>query len=94
MLGGDTDSVAAIAGAISGANLGSDKLPKEWLDGLAEWPRNKKWMQQLAQALSQPPVENQQLAPPKMHWMVTIPRNIAFATVVLGIGFRRLLPPY
>jgi len=32
--GGDTDSIAAIAGAISGAYLGIDAIPKKWLDGL------------------------------------------------------------
>ena len=32
--GGDTDSIAAIAGAISGAYLGIDAIPKKWLEGL------------------------------------------------------------
>jgi ADP-ribosyl-[dinitrogen reductase] hydrolase len=32
--GGDTDSIAAIAGAISGAYLGIDAIPKKWLDRL------------------------------------------------------------
>ncbi|MCD4843449.1 MAG: ADP-ribosylglycohydrolase family protein [Methanosarcinales archaeon] len=32
--GGDTDSIAAIAGAISGAYLGKDAIPKKWLDGV------------------------------------------------------------
>ena len=32
--GGDTDSIAAIAGAISGAYLGIDAIPRRWLDGL------------------------------------------------------------
>ena len=32
--GGDTDSIAAITGAISGAYLGIDAIPKKWLDGL------------------------------------------------------------
>src|SRR5262245_18829111 len=31
LLGGDTDSVAAITGAISGANLGSDAIPSQWV---------------------------------------------------------------
>lgn len=32
--GGDTDSIAAITGAICGAYLGIDAIPKKWLDGL------------------------------------------------------------
>ncbi len=32
--GGDTDSIAAITGAISGAYLGIDAIPKKWLDKL------------------------------------------------------------
>ena len=32
--GGDTDSIAAITGAISGAYLGIDAIPTKWLDGL------------------------------------------------------------
>lgn len=32
--GGDTDSIAAIAGAVSGAYLGVEAIPKKWLDGL------------------------------------------------------------
>ena len=44
LLGGDTDSVAAITGAICGAHLGSDGIPIEWIERLAEWPRTTKWM--------------------------------------------------
>lgn len=98
MLGGDTDSVAAISGAISGANLGYDKLPTDWIDSLAEWPRTTEWMKELAKSLDDAMDAamdgSQYLKPPGMHWLKTIPRNILFATIVIGIGFRRLLPPY
>ncbi len=36
--GGDTDSVAAIAGAIFGATWGADALPRRLLEGIADWP--------------------------------------------------------
>lgn len=94
LLGGDTDSVAAIAGAVSGANLGSDHLPQDWLSRLAEWPRSVLWMEQLARALTDDSTNETKQLPPKMHWLTTIPRNLVFAGVVLGFGFRRLLPPY
>ncbi|MDF1557244.1 MAG: ADP-ribosylglycohydrolase family protein [ANME-2 cluster archaeon] len=32
--GGDTDSIASVAGAISGAYLGADVIPKRWYNGL------------------------------------------------------------
>lgn len=35
-LGGDTDTVAAIAGGLAGALYGYDAIPKEWLDTLAK----------------------------------------------------------
>jgi poly(ADP-ribose) glycohydrolase ARH3 len=34
--GGDTDTIASMAGAISGAFLGHDAIPPEWLDGIRE----------------------------------------------------------
>lgn len=36
LLGGDTDTRAAIAGAIAGARHGVDALPREWLDKLPD----------------------------------------------------------
>lgn len=94
LLGGDTDSVAAIAGAICGANLGSDRIPNEWLDSLSEWPRGMEWMEQLAERLCFAPANEYRQKPLQMHWLACIPRNVMFAAVVLGIGFRRLVPPY
>jgi hypothetical protein len=35
-LGGDTDTNAAVAGALLGAAHGVDAIPKEWLDRLAD----------------------------------------------------------
>lgn len=88
-LGGDSDSVGAIAGAIAGANLTDAALPIDWLDKLTEWPRSLPWMKQLAQSLA---AGDQH--PPGMHWPTTFLRNIVFATAMLLVGLRRLLPPY
>ncbi len=38
-LGGDADSVAAMAGAVSGALNGEDAIPRRWLDGLEDRER-------------------------------------------------------
>lgn len=94
LLGGDTDSVAAITGAISGANLGNSAIPDEWLSGLTEWPRNVAWMQKTAETLAENLTGGRLTNPPPMHWLATLPRNAVFAAIVLGMGFRRLLPPY
>ncbi len=31
-LGGDTDTIASMAGALGGAYFGFDKVPKDWVD--------------------------------------------------------------
>lgn len=94
LLGGDSDSVAAITGAIAGANLGDRAIPSEWVARLSEWPRNVEWMRRTAEILTENLAGESFVNPPPMHWLATLPRNAIFATVVLGIGFRRLLPPY
>jgi poly(ADP-ribose) glycohydrolase ARH3 len=46
-LGGDTDTIACMAGAISGAFLGVDALPTEWLAQL----ENRDYLEELAEEL-------------------------------------------
>ncbi len=46
-LGGDTDTIACMAGAISGAYLGTDALPAEWLARL----ENRECITELAEGL-------------------------------------------
>lgn len=94
LLGGDTDSVAAITGAIAGANLGDASIPSEWISQLIEWPRTAAWMRQLASTLADSLAGDLAATPPPMHWLATLPRNAAFSCLILGLGFRRLLPPY
>ena len=48
-LGGDTDTIASMAGAISGAYLGIDAIPQEWIARL----ENKDYVQNLADKLWQ-----------------------------------------
>lgn len=50
--GGDTDTTAAILGALIGARVGSAGIPPEWLTGLWEWPRSVAWMTALAEQLA------------------------------------------
>ena len=46
-LGGDTDTIAAMAGAISGAYLGIESIPGEW----RAKPENKEYLDGIAQGL-------------------------------------------
>lgn len=92
--GGDTDTTAAITGAIVGSGVGKDGIPAEWLGALAEWPRTVEWIEQLAEQLA---VQQETQTPQKPLGLPVLPlmgRNLLFTTVVLAHGFRRLLPPY
>ena len=94
--GGDTDTVAAITGAIAGAGVGKDGIPREWLDRLVEWPRTIAWMEQVALQLAKRADERlvQREPTPGVGAIKLLLRNVFFLAVVLGHGFRRLLPPY
>jgi ADP-ribosyl-[dinitrogen reductase] hydrolase len=95
-LGGDTDTTAAIVGALVGATAGVRGIPREWLAGLWEWPRTVGWMERLADRLARqfPPVgDPERSGPLPLFWPGLIARNLAFLLIVLGHGFRRLLPP-
>lgn len=88
--GGDTDSVAAIVGGLIGTGIGAESLPPHWLYGIVEWPRSVEWMNLLARRAAVP-LEG---TVPELPLPATMVRNVGFLVVVLGHGFRRLLPPY
>ena len=77
-LGGDTDTVAAIAGALVGARFGSASLPPPWIAGLAEWPRDVAWMRRLARALAEGG------RPLPVAWWALPARNLAVGLVAIG----------
>ena len=89
-LGGDSDTTAAIVGAIIGARVGKDGIPAEWLRSLWEWPRTPEWMERLGSRLA---AGQEQRALP-LNWLALALRNVLFIPLVLAHGFRRLLPPY
>ncbi len=97
-LGGDADTTGAIVGGIVGAGVGASGIPSEWTDGLCEWPRSVAWLDALADRLARwSPVGGADGAPGRevpLFWPALVPRNLLFLAVVLGHGFRRLLPPY
>jgi hypothetical protein len=91
--GGDTDTTAAIVGGIVGAGAGKEGIPAEWLANLWEWPQTVTWMERLGRALATAAPGVPQRGVP-LNIPALLLRNLFFALVVLGHGFRRLLPPY
>ena len=92
--GGDTDTTAAIVGAIVGAAVGKEGIPAEWLAGLAEWPRTVDWMEGLGRQLAAVMASGREQKPLGLPIVPLPARNLLFTAVVLAHGFRRLLPPY
>lgn len=92
-LGGDTDTVGAITGALAGATVGESGIPQDWIDGICDWPRSVGMLRELATAIAGKDHGRSEKAIP--HAWPFIPfRNLFFLVVVLLHGFRRLLPPY
>jgi poly(ADP-ribose) glycohydrolase ARH3 len=50
-LGGDTDTLAAMAGALSGAYLGLSRLPGELVNLLESSPKGRVYIKQIAEKL-------------------------------------------
>jgi ADP-ribosylglycohydrolase len=92
--GGDTDTTGAILGGIVGAAVGKAGLPEDWLRNLWEWPCGAAWIERVAQRLSEV-VESKAPQPAVAKNLPLLAlRKLLFAAIVLGHGFRRLLPPY
>jgi ADP-ribosyl-[dinitrogen reductase] hydrolase len=92
--GGDTDTVAAVTGAIVGAGVGRAGIPAARLARLWDWPRGAQWIEEaarnaIAAADTRIPRSQLYLSPLKL-----LGKNLVFIAVVLAHGFRRLLPPY
>ena len=52
-LGGDTDTIAGMVGAIVGAHVGEKGLPVEWIEQLEDGPRGRSFARDLADRLFQ-----------------------------------------
>jgi ADP-ribosylglycohydrolase len=50
-LGGDTDTIAGMVGAIVGAHVGEKGLPAEWIKQLEDGPRGRSFARDLAERL-------------------------------------------
>lgn len=77
-LGGDTDTTAAIVGGLVGARDGLVGLPRDWIEGVRDWPLSTGRLRELAGALATG------RAAPRQQWLAAIPRNLAFVALILG----------
>ena len=92
--GGDTDTIAAITGAIVGAGVGKRGIPKAWLANLWDWPRGVRWIELAAERAVEASSRRRRSSPLFLPpWWLFI-RNLGFLLIVLVHGFRRLAPPY
>jgi ADP-ribosylglycohydrolase len=89
--GGDTDTAGAVLGALCGTVTGTEGIPSEWVDGLWEWPRSRRFMQVLGNRLAEQRSSPAALGAVRYFWPGLVPRNLLFLAVVLAHGFRRLL---
>lgn len=92
--GGDSDTTAAIVGAIIGSASGPDGIPEKWRNNLLEWPRTVTWMRGLGNQLAQVCESGSAQLPRSLPFYGIFIRNLAFMFIVLCHGLRRLFPPY
>ena len=62
-LGGDTDTIAGMVGAIVGAQVGERGLPFEWIEQLEDGPRGRSFARGLADRLFQTWLKIHQTSP-------------------------------
>jgi len=91
-LGGDTDTHAALVGALCGISAGVEAIPPEWQGCVINWPRTMDSVQQLACDLDAN--RDGRIEPRRVLWPAVVVRNLLMLMIVLAHGFRRLLPPY
>ena len=92
--GGDTDTGGAIVGALAGAVVGDDGIPRRWIDGIVDWPRGPKLLLAVADRLAAVGASAQSVSPVRYFWPAVPLRNLLYLIVVLLHGLRRLAPPY
>jgi ADP-ribosylglycohydrolase len=81
--GGDTDTLAAITGAIVGAGVGEQGIPAHWVDGIIEWPHSVRWMRKLGQRLALHTDDSVADRVPGVSVPALMLRNAVFLLVVL-----------
>ena len=89
--GGDTDSIGAIVGGWLGALHGAKRMPGKLLDRIHDGPFGPTHLRSLGAALSLVR-EGEPCPVPAYSKAGALWRNLALYPVILGHGFRRLMP--
>lgn len=92
--GGDTDTTGAIAGALAGASCGVEGIPKDWINGIMEFPRTRSFMEKLSESVCRVKTCGIPENSLGYAWFLLPIRNIFFFVIVLIHVGRRCLPPY
>ncbi len=79
-LGGDTDTTGAIVGALVGARDGAAALPRDWLEGIRDWPVSVGSLRALAESVAM-----HRAAPPQ-RWIASVSRNMALLVMIAELG--------
>lgn len=90
MLGGDTDTTAAILGGIMGASLNNESIPEKWTKGIFDWPRSISHMQKVQKQLINSSINKNDTNTISLCWIGIPFRNLFFTLVILYHGVRRL----
>lgn len=90
-VGGDTDSIAAILGAWLGTRHGVSGLPDDLIRRIHDGPFGPSHLRALAACLAGVR-EGRQEPVPRYSPTAALARNLALYPVILGHGFRRLVP--
>ena len=89
--GGDTDSIGAILGGWMGALHGESGLPGHLIGRIHDGPFGPSHLRALAGCLAHV-MEGRSCTVPRYSASAALARNLALYPVVLGHGFRRIVP--
>jgi ADP-ribosylglycohydrolase len=90
--GGDTDSTAALVGALYGAD--GTPMPDDWASRVRDWPRSLEWIGRVGSAAAASAESGRPAAPPSTPPGACVARNVLLLGLVVGHIARRALPPY
>ena len=93
VLGGDTDSVAALVGAMRSMVPGQE-LPEAWVAQWQDWPRSRDWLEATERAAILAASTRATVPCPDVSWGACLARNLLLWGLVVGHCVRRLLPLY
>lgn len=92
--GGDTDTVGSIAGSLSGAYLGFERLPSHFGERIFDYPFSYSRLASLSIGLVALDSNQSSVRWMGFRWLLLPFRNIIFLLIVLLHGIRRMAPPY